>query len=60
MRFTSGEAIKAEPKLKKPSGNNLYELPPIPPGEDEESLRRRAQKLVPEYTKSTKSRVSCS
>ena len=32
--------------MKKPPGNNLYELPPIPPSKDEESLRRHAQKLV--------------
>ena len=42
--------------MKKPSVNDLYKLPPIPPGEDEESLRRHAQKLVPEYTKSKKGR----
>lgn len=50
------EVKKAVPKLNKPCVNSLYDLPPIPPGEDEESLQRHAQKLVPEYTKSKKGR----
>ena len=47
---TQSEKKVVEPKLKKPSANSLFDVPPLPPGEDEVSLRRHVQVSTSKYT----------